>query len=582
MQFPAWLQDSYYNALPPDDLIGKQRYKLFRTTSFVGALACFIFVLQSLALYSFSHPIVLATLFIGTIFLLNLFLLPYHGNSRLSYVVISIAATVIIHLNMYDQGGLRASANYYMAPITLMTFMLLGNKTGRIMFLLVLTNIIYFYFITDHSNLVSFDLIGNDKASINLDYLITGFTAFFILAAQLNYLESSKNIVIERITLQRNELREKNIELRKLSIVASKADNAITITDSEGRAEWVNEGFTRLTGYSLDEVCNKFPVEMLHGRQTDKKALEELKDAIRNHLPYSGELLKYSKQGKLFWTQVTMTPITSETEKKQQLIFIESDITPRKIAEDKMKQYMANLEKSNKELDKFAYVVSHDLKAPLRAIGNLTGWIEEDMGENIPDSIRENFNTIKGRVVRMEGLIEGILDYTKAARNEGTVTTFNCAELLRETIDLIGPPSNAVIHIEDQIPVMSAEKIKLQQVFLNLVHNAIRFNDKENILIRIGCTDKGAQWEFFVHDNGPGIEERFHEKIFVIFQTLNARDEVEAKGVGLAIVKKIIEEEGGTIWLDSVKGQGASFHFTWPKKKKKISEEVVVAEDSSI
>ena len=575
----SWIRDSYYQAIPADDLIAKQRYKLFRTTSIVGAVACFIFVIQSFAFYSFSHPIVLATLLIGATFLINLFLLPVHKHSKLSYVIISLAATLIIHLNMYDQGGLRASAIYYMAPITLMTFMLLGNKTGRLMFVLVLINIVYFYFITDQTTLVSFDLIGNDPASINLDYLITGFTAFFILAAQLNYLESGKNIVIERITDQRNELRVKNSELRKLSIVASKADNAISITNVQGNIEWVNDGFTRLTGYSAEEVAGVNPVSILHGKGTDKVALEELNEAIRMHRAYSGELLKYRKDGSRFWTQVTMTPITSENDAAlQQLIFIESDITPRKIAEEKMKQYLANLEKSNKELDKFAYVVSHDLKAPLRAIGNLAGWIEEDMGENVSGSVKENFTTIKGRVVRMEGLIDGILDYTKAARNEGSVTTFSCTELLKETIDLIGPPANAVIHIHENIPVMKSERVKLQQVFLNLVHNAIRFNDKENILVEIGCADKGANWEFYIHDNGPGIEARFHEKIFVIFQTLNARDEVEAKGVGLAIVKKIIEEEGGAIWIDSAKDQGATFRFTWPKKKRKLPEEVLIGE----
>lgn len=580
MQLLYWFKDSYYHSLPADDLIGKQRYKLFRTTSFVGAVACMVFVLQSLAFYSITHPIVLATLLIGGAFLLNLFLLPVHRNSRLSYIIISIAATLIIHLNMYDQGGLRASANYYMAPITLMTFMLLGNKTGRIMFLLVLTNILYFYFVTDHTTLVSFDLIGSDPASINLDYLITGFTAFFILAAQLNYLESGKNIVIERITEQRNELRVKNIELRKLSIVASKADNAITIISHDGKAEWVNDGFTRLTGYTSDEVVGKSPIALLHRNGTDKGTLNELQSAIESHSPFSGELLKYRKDGTKFWTQITMTPIVSESDKKElQFIFIESDITPRKIAEEKMKQYMANLERSNKELDKFAYVVSHDLKAPLRAIGNLTGWIEEDMGDGIPESVRDNFNTIKGRVVRMEGLIDGILDYTKAARNEGSITTFDSAELLRETIDLIGPPPNAVIHVHDNLPVMQAERVKLQQVFLNLVHNAIRYCDKENIMVEVGCRDAGANWEFFVHDNGPGIEPRFHEKIFVIFQTLNARDEVEAKGVGLAIVKKIIEEEGGSIRIESDKGQGATFRFEWPKKKRKLPEEVLSEED---
>jgi light-regulated signal transduction histidine kinase (bacteriophytochrome) len=117
--------------------------------------------------------------------------------------------------------------------------------------------------------------------------------------------------------------------------------------------------------------------------------------------------------------------------------------------------------------------------------------------------------------------------------------------------------------------------VKLQQIFLNLIHNAVKYNDKEDIQIDIGCEDAGANWKFFVRDNGPGIEPKYHDKIFVIFQTLNARDEVESRGVGLAIVKKIIEEEGGKIWVESEKGKGASFCFTWPKVKKVTVEDAV-------
>ncbi|CAN5476957.1 hypothetical protein BH11BAC2_BH11BAC2_05990 [soil metagenome] len=569
-----FLKDNYYHTIPDDDLIGKQRYKIFRTTSFVGTFACLLFVFQSLAFYSISHPIVLLTFLIGMVFLLNLLLLPVHKNSRRAYIIIGISSVLIIHLNMYDQGGLKASAAYYFAPITLMIFMLLGNKLGRGMFMLVVANVIYFYFITENTNWVSWDLIGNSDAQKNLDYLITGIFSAIILGAQINYLESGKNVVIQRITEQRNELRDKNKELKKLSIVASKADNAIVITNQEGIAEWVNDGFVRLTGYDTTDVIGKNTTSLLYGRETDPQTWQNLIDAIKERKSFSGELLKYKKDGSRFWTQVTMTPITSD-DGSQQFIFIESDITTRKIAEEKMKRYMKDLEKTNSELDKFAYVVSHDLKAPLRAIGNLTGWIEEDMGDRLPEEIQGHFNTIKGRVVRMEGLINGILDYTKAAKDGGSIIEFRCDDMVRETIDLIGAPANAVIHVRDEMPVMKSERVKLQQVFLNLIHNAIKYTDKENILIEVGCKDNGADWQFYVKDNGPGIEKRYHEKIFVIFQTLNARDEVEARGVGLAIVKKIIEEEGGKIWIDSEKGKGANFCFTWPKKKKQEEESLI-------
>ena len=152
-------------------------------------------------------------------------------------------------------------------------------------------------------------------------------------------------------------------------------------------------------------------------------------------------------------------------------------------------------------------------------------------------------------------------------------------ELVRDSIDLIGPPANAVINVRDNLPNMRAERVKLQQVFLNLIQNAIKYNDKEDIQVEIRCEDQGNDWKFFVKDNGPGIEPRYHEKIFVIFQTLNARDEVESRGVGLAIVKKIVEEEGGKIWVESEKGKGATFCFNWPKVKKASMEESLLAED---
>ena len=570
--------DPYYNTIPNDDLIAKQRYKLFRTTSLVGTLACFLFVAQCAATYSFAHPVVLLTSIIGSIFFINLALLPVHKKNKSAYIVINILATLLIHLHMYYSGGVKASASYYLAPITLMGFMLLGNKIGRILFLFVVANIGYFFYITENTDWISYALIGDTEHLINLDFMITGLFAFSILASQMNYLESGKNIVIERVTAQRNELRTKNKELRKLSIVASKAENAIIITDKNGIAEWVNDGFARLTGYGFDEIIGKEPNEYLSGKNSDRAVLDELNNCIIRRQPFAGEILKYHKDGTKFWTQVTMTPIVEEENNETKFIFIESNITVRKIAEEKMKQYLINLEKSHAELDKFAYVVSHDLKAPLRAIGNLTGWIEEDMGEKLDNEVRGHFNTIKGRVVRMEGLIDGILDYTKAAKDGGKMESFNSEELLRDTIDLIGAPANAVINIREKMPVMNGERVKLQQVFMNLIHNAVKYNDKEDVQVEIGVEDKGTDWQFYVKDNGPGIEQRYHEKIFVIFQTLHARDEVESRGVGLAIVKKIIDEAGGKIWVESEKGKGAAFYFSWPKQKKKNVEETLMLE----
>ena len=574
-----FFKDSLYRSIPEDDLISRQRYRLFQTTTIASTIVITLAFFQAVSIVKVNG---IASTLIGILdllLILNYFILPKHRNHVLAYRIIVLAAFATLHLLSYYSGGIRATAIMYMAGNMLLAYMLLGNKAGRWMFALVALNVIYFWFITENTNWISYALIGSESAMINMDFLTTLLFSMFILSAQMNYLESGKNVVIQRITEQRNELRIKNLELRKLSIVASKADNAILITDKDGIAEWVNDGFVRLTGYSFEETIGKYPGSFLHGKGTDQSVVAELKRAISDHHPFTGELCKYKKDGSRYWTQITMTPILADENDANRFIFIESDITPRKLVEEKMRLYMKNLEKTNGELDKFAYVVSHDLKAPLRAIGNLTGWIEEDMGDQFPDEMRTHFNTIKGRVVRMEGLINGILDYTKAAKDTNTTETFNSDELVRDSVELIGAPANAIVNIRDAMPIMNAEKVKLQQIFMNLIHNAIKYNHKTDIQVEIGGCSANHNWEFYVKDNGPGIEARYQDKIFVIFQTLNARDEVEARGVGLAIVKKIIEEEGGSIWVESEKGQGATFKFTWPKVKKKMEAEDILFDE---
>jgi PAS domain S-box-containing protein len=561
----------YQNDIPDDDLIAKQRYRLFRTTTLTaGAVIFYAFVQATFIVKTGGFSAALIGL-LNLILVVNYFLLPVHRNHRFAYYTIVLAAFATLHIISYYSGGLRASAIMYMAGTMLLAYMLLGNQAGRIVFGLIALHIIYFWYVTENTAWISYKLIGDSAGMVNFDYLTTFFLAMLILSAQMSYLESGKNIVIERITDQRNELHAKNRELHKLSLVASKAENAITITDGNGVATWVNDGFVRLSGFAFEEVVGNKPHQMLKGEGTDSGTLLELESAMQTSQSFSAEILRFRKNGTPFWTQITMTPIADETGEQEKFIFIESDITTRKMAEDAMHRYMHNLEKTNAELDKFAYVVSHDLKAPLRAIGNLTGCIEEDIGDQLPEDARNNFKIIKSRVLRMEGLIDGILDYTKASRKVGEWAPFSTEELILETIELLGQPANAIINVRDHLPVIKGERVKLQQVFMNLIHNALKYNDKEDVQVDIGCREAGASWEFFVRDNGPGIDPRYHEKIFVIFQTLNARDEVEARGVGLAIVKKIIEDEGGIIRVDSQAGNGACFSFTWPKERKEDS-----------
>ena len=235
---------------------------------------------------------------------------------------------------------------------------------------------------------------------------------------------------------------------------------------------------------------------------------------------------------------------------------------------DLISLYLKRLEKTNKELDKFAYVVSHDLKSPLRAIGNLTGWIEEDAGHMLPEDVRKNFNLIKERVVRMESLINGILDYSKIAKKHNQVEEQNLNEIIREVKTLVGTDSCCQILVKGNLPIIHADKTKIQQVFMNLISNAIKFNNKSMKIVEISHVEFDDHHQFSISDNGPGIDPRFHEKVFQIFQTINSKDEFESTGIGLAIVKKIINEQAAQIWIESRPGEGTTFHFNWPKSNK--------------
>ncbi|GAB4197882.1 MAG: hypothetical protein Fur006_47010 [Coleofasciculaceae cyanobacterium] len=235
---------------------------------------------------------------------------------------------------------------------------------------------------------------------------------------------------------------------------------------------------------------------------------------------------------------------------------------------EELAHLMQSLERTNQELDRFAYIVSHDLKAPLRAIATLAEWIEEDQGDRLCEESRQHLNLLRGRVNRMAGLIDGILQYSRAGRMQ-QVETVEVSALLDDVLELLAPPPHVTMIVQPEMPTLKTEKVPLEQVFINLIGNALKYANRPDARIQVSVRDARQYYEFAIADNGPGIAPEYHEKIWGIFQRLEARDKVEGTGIGLSIVQKIVESRGGRVWVESELGAGTTFRFTWLKHSQK-------------
>jgi PAS domain S-box-containing protein len=356
------------------------------------------------------------------------------------------------------------------------------------------------------------------------------------------------------------------------------------VTESTGDWIWeVNaEGLYTYSSPVLEKILGYKPKEVIGKKYfydffaPDVK--EELKKAafevFMKKESFKGFVISnIHKNGSVVILETTGTPIIDDKGNLCGYRGADRDITERRKSEQRQAQLLEQLEKTNQELKDFAYVVSHDLKAPLRGINTLVKWISSDYGDKFDQGGKEQMTLLLGRVDRMHNLIDGILQYSRVGRVKEEKTQVNLNELVPDIIDMVAPPENIAIAIENELPVIECEKTRVTQVFQNLLSNAIKYMDKPLGQIRVTCIEKDNCWKFGVADNGSGIEEKYFEKIFQMFQTLRPRDEFESTGVGLTVVKKIVEIHGGRIWVESKIGEGSTFFFTLPKKEIGVENE---------
>ena len=232
-------------------------------------------------------------------------------------------------------------------------------------------------------------------------------------------------------------------------------------------------------------------------------------------------------------------------------------------AEKENEQLLKDLIKSNNELNDFAHIVSHDLKSPLRSMNALLNWMKEDLAEVLSTDNDNHLELLIKKVDKMDQLINGILEYASIDNVKNTVNRIDLNELLNDIVETIYLPDNITINIQESLPIISGDKFRLQQLFQNLLSNAIKYTDKENGKVGLRFHDVGNSWEFEIYDNGIGIAEKYFKKVFQIFQVLEEKE--NSTGVGLSIVKKIVDFYNGKIWIKSKKNKGTSFYFTLPK-----------------
>jgi two-component system sensor kinase FixL len=341
--------------------------------------------------------------------------------------------------------------------------------------------------------------------------------------------------------------------------------DAIFVSDVEtGVLIDCNPAATRLVGRGKSELIGQ-QQRILHPPERVDGGFSK---TFRQHLTQEqGQVLEtqvITKTGEI--KDVAITASLLEVGGKKVLQGIFRDITERKRAEQRQAQLLEQLEKINQELGDFAYIVSHDLKAPLRGIKTLVDWITSDHTNKLSDDSKEQMNLLVKRVDRMQSLINGILQYSRVGRVEEEKAVVDLNELLTEIIDMVAPPDNVKITVENELPAVVCGRTRIMQVFQNLLSNAVKYMDKPDGRVKIGCVEENGFWKFSIADNGPGIEEKYFEKVFKIFQTLSPRDEVESTGIGLTVVKKIVKMYEGNIWVESEPGNGCTFFFTLPKK----------------
>ncbi len=342
------------------------------------------------------------------------------------------------------------------------------------------------------------------------------------------------------------------------------ADGLVTIS-SDGIVEEINPAAEEMFGYTASEAAGQPLTRLMFSEDAIGHQSHVSKSRVgpnRTAMALNREIYGRHKSGTRVPIEISVS--RAELDGEVKFIGMVRDITERHEAQARMSDLVAQLRRSNEELDQFAYVASHDLKAPLRVIQNASQWLAEDLEPHLTDDTRESLDLLKSRATRMERLLNDLLEHSRIGRKGQMVEEVAGADFIQNLVGLLNVPEGMKFETEGfntgRLPQMP-----LQVVILNLVSNAFKHHDREEGTVRLALSETADAWLFTVNDDGPGIPPEFHERVFQIFQTLRPRDELEGSGMGLAIVRKHVDLAGGEISLHSDGNRGTTFRLKWPK-----------------
>lgn len=397
--------------------------------------------------------------------------------------------------------------------------------------------------------------------------LIGGVVIVALISIGLVYL-------IRRHELVENLVKQRTSELRMLSSIAANSNDMFIVTGANGLGAWeevpkityVNEAFSRFTGYSFEEAVGNTP-EFLLGKNTNKKQLLKIQRTLERGEIYEGELLKYKKNNEKYWVDIHVSPLRNEAGEIVQYSAVQRDVTERKKALVEREKMIDELTDSNEELERFAFVCSHDLQEPLRMIRSFSEKLQTHIGDDLENDEKgkKYFKFITNGAARAQNLIADILSYSSISNDTKRLQLVSGQEIINEikiTMQISLNESRAKI-TTSVLPMLQGNKTQLHQLFQNLINNALKYQAPgSSPHVNISVADAGGFWQFSVADNGIGMEQRHLDKIFDVFQRLHRTSQYSGTGVGLSICKKVVSRHGGKIWVESEVGVGSTFHFT--------------------